>query len=96
MKQVSEASEIVGAIAIVISLFYVGYQVKLNTQAIEAETQHNIAMSLSDLYSMPIDNNLSMLITKARNDSESFTGIEMEQYFAYIAKSVAVFEDAWI
>ena len=45
-KALAEWSEIVAAIVVVISLFYVGYQIEQNTDAIEADTLNSVVSRL--------------------------------------------------
>jgi hypothetical protein len=89
--RLAEWSEIIGAVVIVLSLFYVGYQVKQNTDAIQAETLNNVTSDLSDIFSMPIEKEVAELMVKARNNPSSISEVEQEQLFAFFAKHVATY-----
>jgi hypothetical protein len=45
LSQLSELSQVVSAIAVVLSLVYVGYQIRQNTQATRAVTGQSIAQT---------------------------------------------------
>ena len=48
--------ELIGGIAIIVSLIYVGLQIKQNTDALKLSTVRNTAEDLADLYLVPAQN----------------------------------------
>lgn len=95
-KRLAEWAEIVGGIVVVISLAYVGYQVKQNTEAIEADTLNSVVSGLNDLFTIPMDREIAELMVRARNDPGSFTDSDNEQFLGAWAKHAATYEMAWI
>ncbi|MGR8948215.1 MAG: hypothetical protein ACU84Q_09230 [Gammaproteobacteria bacterium] len=75
---ISGIAEAVGAIGVIISLLYVGVQIRQNTIASRAanyqqwvDTQVNVNRALSD------DSDVTALVDKANQDFDSLTGAEL-------------------
>ncbi len=95
-KRLAEWAEIIGGAVVVISLAYVGYQVKQNTKAIEADTLNSVVSGLNDLFTIPMDREIAELMVRAKNDPDSFTDSDNEQFLGVWAKHAATYEMAWI
>ncbi len=54
LEQIYFMSEIIGVIAVIISLIYVGLQVKQNTHVVRLNTVHNIAEGKRESTSMRV------------------------------------------
>lgn len=95
-KVLAEWAEIVGGIVVVVSLFYVGYQVKQNTEAIEVETLNAVVTGLNSVFDIPMDRDLAALMVRARQDPDSFDAVDDEQFLGIWAKQIATYEAAWL
>ena len=89
-------AEIVGAIAVVISLIYVGLGVRQNTDAIQvANHQALVAMDM-EKNSWLRDPNFAAIYDKAREDMSNLSTIEFRQYSTFIADTLNAWEFAFI
>jgi hypothetical protein len=50
LEQLSNLAQVIGAIAVVISLFYVGFQIKRNTSAVRSATAQAVHDNYADWY----------------------------------------------
>lgn len=81
----SVIAEIVGTVAVVISLLYVGPQVRQNTAAIHASTSSAIYQQHQDLYSMMVQNpEVADLVLRMSRDSADATSIDAFRYSYFL------------
>ena len=85
LEQMYYTAEIVATIAIIISLIYVGLQIRQNTQAmrISAAQTHMTAYS-NVLSNLAQSKDLSSIVYRAFQDSSNLTGEEIVQYWAQL------------
>jgi len=95
-KALAEWAEIIAAFVVVISLFYVGYQVKQNTDAIEADTLNSVVSGLISTWDIPLDRSIAELMVRAKKDPGSLDDIDREQFLGVWAKQAANYEAAWL
>jgi hypothetical protein len=72
-------AEIVGAVAIVISLVYVGYEVSRNTAEIRASNRQSTAARVQDFALMAANNPDLALAADGRTDPDTLTPIQLMQ-----------------
>jgi hypothetical protein len=96
LEQIYFMSEIIGVFAVVVSLVYVGLQVKQNTQSIRLNTVHNIAEGQREVNSMMATNSeLSAIVHKGLQDIESISGIDKFQFYTWAYATLRPLEDAY-
>ena len=96
LEQASYLAEIIGVIAVVISLIYVGLQVKQNTLAIKLSTVHNVAEEWRDTSALISSNgDLAEILTKGFGDLHSIKGGDQLRAYAYMQNLFNLFENAY-
>ena len=77
----SNFAQVIGAIAVVISLFYVGFQIKRNTSAVRSATAQAIHNNYADWYmNLMGDAELNRIALKGVRDYASLDDIEKAQF----------------
>ena len=92
----SDLAQVIGALAVVISLVYVGFQVKRNTGAVRSATSQAVHNNYADWYvSMVGDAELNRIAIKGLKDYLSLDEIEkarfIETFMAFAAYSQNAF-----
>jgi hypothetical protein len=84
LADLAQVAEIIGAIAVVVSLLYVGAQVKSNTSAVQAASVESItAASVAALRGLAADPTLAKLRMTGDADPDALSELESYQYFMY-------------
>lgn len=92
---ITEIAEIISAVAVVISLIYVGVQVNQNTKATQSAMRQSVADNDITYLMSSLDNNiLAVASFKAENNME-LSGLEMSQLIARQHVNFRVFENAY-
>jgi len=85
LSEIANIAEIVGALAIVISLIYVGIQVTDSTRAVRSSSANETAMAISSWYiELGTSQQSSAIFRTATTNPESLTEDEMFQYIMQI------------
>lgn len=88
LQKWAHLAEITGAIAVVISLLYVGYQVSENTSAQYSQTEMNLFSLGYDLDAWYQDQDFVAVVVKADNDYQSLSVPEKLQFDKYVLMSL--------
>ena len=89
-------SEMIGAIAVVITLVYLAIQIRQNTRAIRLDTGHDVAEEYRDIFAlMAQDKDLAELVNKAATSPDSITGADKVRYYALNSNFVRAVENAY-
>ena len=84
LTQLGVIAEIVAAIAVVISLIFVGREVRQNTSATQAATYQEIIRASNEyLLALASDSALTEIVRAAETDPTSLNESEMRRYFSY-------------
>ena len=95
MKQSSWA-EAVGIVSIVVSLLFVGYELRQNTKALSSQAILDVAAINSEQFNLVSENaELAALILKAEAN-QPLTEVERFQYTYYLYNTWNTFEAAYI
>ena len=87
--------ELIGGIAIIVSLIYVGLQIKQNTNALKLRTAHNTAEDLSDLYLVPAQSSeLTDICFRGLQDVNVLEGADRMRFYGYLHKLFRSYENA--
>ena len=96
LEQASYLAEIIGVIAVVISLFYVGLQIRQNANAIRLNAAHNITEELRDIYSFfTRDIKIAEIVLKGMKDPESIEGPEHLLFYGIMHNMIKGYENAY-
>jgi len=97
LEEYALIAEIISAIAIIISLVFVGFQIKANTKATQASTFHEIAaLDINLLLNFGSSQELSRIITTFRDDPESLSEEEQNHGFYLFGAEVRHVENLFL
>ena len=97
LDNLAALAEIIGAIAVVISLIYVGYQVKENTSAIQTQVHESVVGHVLDAEGALLHNaDLARIIVKAEADYESLTPDELLRAQTFFTHELVNWESAFV
>ena len=88
-------AEIVSAIAIVMSLIYVGYQVRVNTITLRNGTQQSLLALGHDWDGWLVDRDFADVIARGNDDYSLLSSAEKLQYGKYVGTGLNVWEYAF-
>ena len=90
-------AEIISAVAIIISLIFVGVQIKANTKATQASTFHEIAaLDINILLNFGNSQELARIITTYRDDPDSLNEEEQNHGFYLFGAEVRHVENLFL
>ncbi|MFT4862522.1 MAG: hypothetical protein ACI95C_001743 [Pseudohongiellaceae bacterium] len=92
IDKLAKISEIVGSMAVVISLIYVGYQINENTKSQRAATAQNIAADFRDTFNFTLEED--ELFTRSRNMEmlSEAENLKVRQMYAVLLRT---YENIW-
>ena len=88
--------EIVGAMAVVISLIYLATQIQIQNNESRLAAVHEILVGVRESLQIITSGNLSDVISKANDDFESLSDSEALKIFAAILPMLRLWEEAYI
>ena len=84
LKTLAAIAEIVGAVAVVASLLYVGSEVRRNTAATQAASYQEIVRASNEyLLALATDSALTEIVLRAETDPASLSDSEGRRYFSF-------------
>ena len=93
---IAAAGEIVGALAVVVSLVYVAYQVKQNTAALNVSTHQELVANQNTVLDLIAgDPQICALMVKADTEYENLTAAEQKQFMFLYVSIMNVFQCAY-
>jgi len=89
-------AEVIGTVGVVVSLVYVGVQVRQNTRATKLATGQNLSRDLREVLA-PIysDSEFSKIYLEGMKDVECLTGAERYRVYAYTMTNLRAMENAY-
>lgn len=95
LEKWAHVAEIAGALAVVISLLYVGLQVRENTSAQLSQTEMNLFSLGYDLDAWYRDPAFVAIVAKADRDFESLSEVERMQLEKFVLGTLNLWAYAW-
>jgi hypothetical protein len=96
LTDVSQIAEIVGAVAIIASLVFVGLEVRQNTSAIQSSAAQSVHENFAAWYlALPSEPALLAISTKGMRDYDSLTDTEKAQFLALFMAFCSNTQDAF-
>ena len=96
LEQASYLAEIIGVVAVVVSLVYVALQVKQNTRAVRLNTVHMVTEDWRDTTAVITGNgDLAEILTRAFADASSVSGGDKLRYYVFMHNFIKMFENAY-
>ena len=96
MTSVKDKLEVIGIVAVIVSLLILGYEIRQNTDTSAAQAVFELNESAREtLFREATDPNLVSLISKAEKDFEALNEHERHMYGRWVFAHVNLFESAW-
>ena len=88
-------AEIMGAVAVVLSLIYVGYGLRENTRAIEAQTRQAFSAQDMTFFETALDQSVIAMAEAKRQEGAALSGLEQSQLETREHMNFRIFEHAF-
>ncbi len=96
MTSVKDKLELIGIVAVIVSILILGYEIRQNTDTSAAQAVFELNESARQtLFQEATDPNLASLISKAEKDLEALSERERYMYGRWVFAHVNLFESAW-
>ncbi len=97
LDQVANVAEIIAAALVIVSLIYVGIQVKQNTQAVRLSTVHNVTEEFRDWNNVLATNGgLAAILLKGMQSPREIEGADKIRYNCILYSLFTSFENAYV
>jgi len=97
LQRWSLIAEIVGGIAVVLSIVYLAVEVQRNTNAIQSQTQQGLLeLVAEDNMVVAANAELADLYVRAQKDLASLTEVERERYKRLVTHAFTIWEQAFL
>lgn len=95
LSEWSLIAEIVGGAAVIVSLFYLAYQLNQNTRITEASMRSTLAAQDIEFLSLRIDSSVVAIATTKKRNGEQLSAHEDEQLISLQSVNFRVFEHSY-
>jgi hypothetical protein len=96
-EAIGAIGEILGAIAVLVTLVYLAAQIRQNSQFVKAATYHSTFRARNEFnFAVAMTPELSALLVRARDDSTSFDAVERQRFNSLMWGLFNLFEDSLI
>ena len=92
---IGAVGEIVGALAVVISLFYLGMQIRVQSRETRLAAMHEISTAFREAYSVFNGSEIADIFVRGNVDFQSLNAAEKVRLFAMINPLLKVLEEAF-
>jgi hypothetical protein len=97
LSQLADVGQIIGAISIVVSLFYVAYQIRQNTNAVQSATSQAVHDNYASWYqALAGDPELSSVAVKGLKDYGSLSELEKARFIALFMAFLSYSQNAFL
>jgi hypothetical protein len=97
LGQVAQLAEIVAAIGVIISLLFVGFEVRKNTAIVNASAVQEITTSSRDvLLNVALDEDFARIRRRGEEDLSQLTEDEAYRFFQFNRQNWLYFQSVWI
>ena len=96
LQELALLAEIIGAIAVVFSLLYLGQQIRIQNEEARAAAMHDFYVGWRETNSLFTDRTLADVYVKARENYDSLTEAERLRLFGGLHGLVRLFEEAFL
>jgi len=94
---IGAVSELVGALAVVITLIYLALQIRQNTRAVRLDTGHAITEEFRSMFALMAEHKeLAELVHAAAADPSAISGVEKVRYYGLNGNFMRAIENAYI
>ncbi len=96
LQEYALVAEIIGAVAVVISLIYVGVGVRQNTAAVQVANHQAIVAMDTEKNTWLRDQKFAAIYETARSNFDQLSPVESRQYLTFVADTLNAWEFAFI
>jgi hypothetical protein len=97
LSDIVNLAQIIGAIAVVVSLFYVAFQIRQNTLAVRSATAQDVHENFASCYHLlAADSELSRITINGLRDYSSLTEIEKARFIATFMAFLSYSQNAYL
>ena len=93
--KLSTWAEIIGVIAVVLSLLFVAYELRQNSTITAFEAAQNLAEMGQDLSIIKMEPGMASIIDRANRDVSELTSLERQQFFEMVRSDFNLWEHAY-
>jgi len=96
LEQLSYFAEMIGVVAVVVSLLYLAVQVRMSARVARLTAAHSLAESWRDTAGLIAgSSDLADILTRGFTDPNALSGAEKLRFNAYCQNLLKIFEDAY-
>ena len=96
LDQIANIAEISAAVLVIVSLMYVGVQIKQNTETLKLSTAHNTAEDFTGIYlSLAERGELADIFFRGLQGLDALEPVERLRFYAYFHKFFRTYENAY-
>jgi len=95
LERYAHIAEIAGAITVVLSVLYLGYEIRRNTATAEVASAQNLMALDQQMSTWLMDPRISSIVVKARNDLASLSEEERETFRIVVWSGLGIWEHAY-
>jgi hypothetical protein len=89
-------AELIGVVAVVLSLIFVGYEIRQNTNISAAQAVFDLnEAGRQNLLLRVSDTEVTALVLAAENDPENMTDLQRNQFRSWVFSFLNLYESAW-
>ena len=92
---IGAAGEILGAAAVIGTLFYLAQQIRQNTQSMKSRVRESVTVSLTDPFLEQASSAIPLLYVKAASDPNELTDEEAAQFGFFVGTYIKRLEHAY-
>ena len=96
LRKWAQIAEIAGAAAVVLSLLYVGYELRQNTSTSRVEGSQRLYELMVEVSSWENEPNMAIALVKAENDYDQLDAVERRLVFNLIWQYLNIWEQAYL
>ena len=96
MDGICGKAELIGVVAVVLSLMFVGYEIRQNTNISAAQAVFDLNEAGRQNLLMRVSNpEVAALVSAAENEPESMTELQRNQFRSWVFSFMNLYESAW-
>ncbi|MCP5184673.1 MAG: hypothetical protein H6993_11970 [Pseudomonadales bacterium] len=96
LQDYASVAEVIGAVAVVISLVYVALSIRQNTDAIQVSNHQALVAMDMEKNSWLRESEFAEIYVIAREEPEKLSKVQMQQYSTFVADTMNAWEFAYI
>lgn len=95
IQDLGAVGELVSAIAVVITLIYLTFQIKQNTRSIRGATHHSAAIALASVLEPLASIEFARVWADGAEDYKSLSAVDRTSFSAFLVRTMKIWEDSY-